>query len=142
VHIDFLGATAAQFAAPKPDCWTDAAFLSDTDVFPITIGSSQTGKAVGYGTCMSPPMLVTTINYFVQGGANPACCPYPVIPDPNIASGEIEIVDCANVIRHAAGLVSMVNPDGSCPCGTVPIQNTTWGRVKAMYAPEDVPGSR
>lgn len=142
VHVDFLGATAAQFAAPKPDCWEDATYLSDTDIFPVTIGNSQTGKAVGYGACMSPPMHVTTINYFVQGGVNPACCPYPVLPDPNIASGEIETMDCSNTVRYAAGLVGIINPMGGCPCGTVPVQESTWGRVKAMYAPDVIPGAR
>jgi hypothetical protein len=87
-------------------------------------------------------MHVTTINYFVQGAPTLPCCPYPVIPDPSIPSGEIEVVDCAGVIRHAVGLVAMVNPDGSCPCGTVPVQKTTWGRAKAMYVPHTVSGPR
>lgn len=142
VHVDFLGATAAQFAAPKPDCWTDATFLSDTDVFPIAIGNSQTGKAVGYGACMGPPMTVTTINYFVGGGVNPTCCRYLVVPDPSVPSGQIETVDCTNTIQYSWGLLAYINPDGTCFCGTVPVQETTWGRVKAMYGPDVIPDSR
>jgi len=136
VHRDFDNAAAAQFSAPKPDCWAGATYLSDTDIFPVTIGNSQTGKSVGYGSCRTPPVHVTSINYFVQITEGPACCPYPVLPDPQSPSGEIDIVDCTNSTVYATGLVARIKPDGSCPCGTVPTEETTWGRVKAMYSPD------
>ena len=45
VHTETAGATACQFAAPMPDCFTasGATFLSDSPQFPVAIGGSQTG---------------------------------------------------------------------------------------------------
>ncbi|UCH83869.1 MAG: BACON domain-containing protein, partial [Candidatus Latescibacterota bacterium] len=138
VHTYTDGATALQFSAPIPDCWTNAVFLSDTDVYPVTIGSSQTGKALGYGVCISPMVQATTINYFVQGPPQQTCCIYPVLPDPNVPSGQIEMVDCNNTIRYAVGGYAVLYPDASCMCerGNVKVEESTWGRVKALYAPE------
>ncbi len=138
VHTHTNGAVAVQFSAPKPDCCTNAVYLSDTDIFPVTIGNSQTGKAVPYGTCVSPTIHATTINYFVQGPPGSPCCVYPVLPDPWVASGQIEMLDCSNTVRYALGGYAVIHPDVSCMCerGTVRVENTTWGRVKSLYAPE------
>jgi hypothetical protein len=138
VHFHTDGATAIQFSAPKPACWTDATYLSDTDIFPVTIGNSQTGKAVPYGICQVGTTHATTINYFVQNPANEPCCVYPVLPDPNVASGQIEMVHCDNTIGYALGAFAVILPDATCACspGTVRVEETTWGRIKALYAPE------
>jgi hypothetical protein len=135
VHIPLPGsigaATASQFSAPKPVCHLGQ-WLSDTAIFAVTIGSSQTGVAIGYGTCLPLPLHVLTMNYFCNGLTG-ACCQYDVLPDPNIASGNIEAVDCNFVTHVAAGMCAMVNPDASCPCWATPVEETTWGKIKAVY---------
>jgi hypothetical protein len=138
VHSYTDGATAMQFAAPKPACWTNATYLSDTDPYPVTIGNSQTGKAVPYGTCLSGSIQATTINYFVQDPPGEPCCIYPVLPDPNVPSGQIEMVHCDNTLGFALGGYAVIHPDASCMCarGTVSAEETTWGRIKSLYAPE------
>jgi hypothetical protein len=142
VHTKTAGATASQLAAPQPECWTNAIFLSDTALWPITIGSSQTGFAMGYGTCLEGPIHVLTVNYFVQSAPVQACCEYPTLPDPHVESGEIEVVDCNNNLLYAENAVAIVNPDETCPCGdsTIRVEETTWGRLKALYAAPDTGG--
>jgi hypothetical protein len=138
VHTNTAGATASQFSAPKPACMTDATWVSDTPVFAVTLGSSQTGVTVGYGSCSSGPTHVLTIKYYVTGPSE-ACCMYRVLPDPSLASGQVEVVDCNFNLVNGTGNNSTVNPNFSCICGAgsvVPAEQTTWGHVKALYAPE------
>jgi len=133
VHFNVVGATASQFAAPMPSCWTGAAYLSDTAVYPIAIGNSQTGVAIGYGTCLTAPIMVLTINYFVQGLMGQTCCPYSVIPDPHAASGQIEVANCLNEVIYGSGFTSYVSAP-PCNCSvSVRAEETTWGQIKAMY---------
>lgn len=108
------GVTAVQFKAPKPACMTST-YLSDANVFPVTVGNSQTGISVGFGTCRSAPIHVVTINYFTMG-TTPPCCEYPALPDPLAPSGEIEFVDCSFTIMLGAGLTNTVNGNSGCPC--------------------------
>ena len=132
VHKSPQGSWAAQFSAPMPACMTGATFISDTAVWEV-IGSSQTGVSMGYGSCQTGSINFLTIDYFAQGTSDP-CCLYPVLPDPRVPSGEIEVVDCNGQLAYAQGEVSTVNGDSSCPCGyPVPVEKTTWGKVKALY---------
>ena len=50
-HMMAPGVTASQWSAPAPSCFPSI-WLSDTAMFPVTIGSSQTGVAIGYGACL------------------------------------------------------------------------------------------
>ncbi|MFQ5511088.1 MAG: hypothetical protein ACE5EO_04500 [Candidatus Krumholzibacteriia bacterium] len=135
VHQNTAGATAAQFAAPMPSCWTGGVYLSDTSNWPVTIGNSQTGVAVPYGSCIPSPNHILTINYFVTVPNGATCCQYPVLPDPAAPSGHIEVVDCSGSLVFGDGSACFINPNASCAClaAPTPVEDTTWGRVKAMY---------
>jgi len=128
VHTRTDGATASQFSAPKPACWANAMYLSDVNVFPVTIGNSQTGTSVPYGTCKSPMTFVMSINYFIMGPPTQFCCPYPVLPDPNVPEGRILVADCGFNTLYGWGATAIVNPDPSCPCESPPVaaEETTW----------------
>ena len=133
VHTLSPGATAAQFAAPIQLCQTGALWLSDTGVFAVTIGNSQTGVAIGYGTCQVSPTHVLTINYFVNG-ITALCCAYSVIPDPNVVSGQVEVVDCIGNLLVATGRTNTINgTQAQCDCNFVPVEESTWGQVKSLY---------
>jgi hypothetical protein len=132
VHVAHAGASACQFAAPAPGCYLGL-WLSDTAMFPVTIGNSQTGVAIGYGACLAAPVAVLAINYFCQA-LTPPCCVYRVQPDPNVPSGQIEMVDCNNLLWPAGDLCAVVNPTADCPCWATPTEESTWGRVKSLYA--------
>jgi hypothetical protein len=131
VHVGTGGATACQYSAPKPNCLA-ATYLSDTNVFPVTIGNSQTGVSIGYGTCRTGPIHVQTISYFTQG-LTPACCRYYLQPDPNGSTGKIEFVDCSYESVTGSTMRAVINPNGTCPCGEPSAEETTWGGVKTLF---------
>jgi hypothetical protein len=130
VHVRHVGATEAYFSAPQPTCFSTAVHLADTPVFPITVGNSQTGVRVSYGSCRSAPVHVLTIAYFVQG-LTQSCCYYPILPHPGI--GEILVNGCGGTGGHVAtGGEAIINPTAHCMCDT-PVKDITWGGIKALY---------
>jgi hypothetical protein len=134
VHTHTSGATASQFAAPKPACWTNAIWFSDVGLWPISIGNSQAGVSIGYGACHTSAIHLLTINYFATTPPTQSCCPYPVIAHPLEPSGEIVVVDCDDNLLAAKGAAAIIYPDASCLCeSVVRVEETTWGRLKAMY---------
>lgn len=132
LHFAMPGATASQFAAPKPSCYL-ATYLSDTSVFAVTIGNSQSGVAIGYGACLPAPVHILTINYFCQG-LTQECCFYDVVADPATPSGQIEVVDCSENLLIGWGGTSVINPAPWCCCRCTPTEDSTWGKVKSLYS--------
>lgn len=130
VHVNTPGATASQYSAPKPTCFT-AQWLSDTNAFPVTVGNSQIGVSVGYGSCKVSPILLQTLNYFTNG-ATPNCCYYPVLADPTATPPGIYVVDCQDQLLTATGGKGIIKSLQTCNCN-VPAEETTWGQVKALY---------
>lgn len=135
VHVYTPGATACRYSAPRPVCFT-ATYLSDTNMFPVTIGNSQSGVSVGYGSCRVGPIHVQTLNFFTTG-TTPECCYYRVQPDPASSYGEIEVSDCGFQLIFGVGGHSIINGGPRCNCGypcPVPVEETTWGEVKSLYS--------
>lgn len=136
VHVLAPGVTASQWAAPIPACaGPNTIFLSDQAVFPVTLGSSQTGVAIGYGACFGSPLHILTIQTLVLAPI-PTCCLWHVTGDPNSVSGQIEVVDCANQLHVVPNMPSaVINPDGLCDCDEpLPTESSTWGGIKALYS--------
>jgi len=127
MHVNTPGATASQFKLEVPADWTH---LGDTWNFPTIIGVSIDGVSVAYGGCFPAPIALGAINFF--GSAAPACTMINVVADPASLSGSIEAVDCEEFKVFPTGGAGIVNPDGTCDCST-PVQETTWGGVKALY---------
>lgn len=130
VHVSTIGALASSFSAPAPPCFSGT-WLSDTAMFGVTLGDSQNGVSVGYGSCLSSPIHVLTVNFVCQG-LTENCCSYKVHPHPDVISGEIEVVDCSMNTLFAIGGRAVVNPTTGCECGP-PTQDSTWGKVKTLY---------
>lgn len=112
------GATAVEFSAPMPSCMVGATWLTDSAQFPVTIGNSQVGVAIGYGGCFSGPVHVLTISYSGAGTSLPDC-PYPVLQNPD--AGGINAVDCFQTLWPAAGGTSYVNSALDCECVPLPL---------------------
>lgn len=108
------GATAVQFAAPRPPCFT-ATYLSDTSPFPVVIGNSQTDVSIGYGACLTGAVHVLSIAYF-GSGTTPSCCFYPVIP--GNTQTDVILVDCAANIFAGRGLSHPINGTSACLCSS------------------------
>ena len=135
VHTAPGGATASEFSAPKPACWTGATWMGDQERFLCLIGcgDSQTGKTIGYGSCVAGSIHILTIMYFTAGASGP-CCAYPLLPHPGVAGGQVQVADCDFNVAPGVGLMGVVNGNATCPCGyPVPLEETTWGQVKALY---------
>ncbi len=128
-HVNTTGATASQFMLVPGPGWTH---LGDTWNFTTIIGVSIAGVSVAYGGCFSGAIALGVVNFF--GSVAPTCTLISIVPDPSAPSGEIEGVDCeepANKMFPTGGSAT-VNSDGSCDC-SIPVQDTTWGGVKALY---------
>jgi hypothetical protein len=132
-------AAAVSFRAQTPLCMstTGAVWLSDTKPFPVTVGGSQTGVSVAYGTCLSGPIHALSISYFASGTTS-LCCAFTVDGDPAQPGGNIIVTDCAFVDAIGVGVTHTVNGDvGICPCTPpsppVPVEESTWGKVKSLY---------
>jgi len=137
VHIGTTGATASQYIAAKPSCMT-ATYLSDTNLFGVTVGNSQTGVSVGYGTCRVGTIHTQTLSFFASG-TTPACCIYKVTCDPlgvnQCNLGKVDIVDCSFVPGVAAGQSGVVNSTGACTCPMIVAdEESSWGQIKALYS--------
>ena len=119
------------FSVPVPGCYTGL-YLADQQQFPVTVGNSQTGVSVGYGACLGEPINVIGVQLF-NSGTTPPCCQWDVLPDPNLPSGNIEVVDCGGGLVTANGKPGFINGDANCPC-TVATEDATWGQVKQIYS--------
>jgi len=109
------GITAAQFSAPLPPCVVGATWLCDIAVFPVTLGNSQQGVSIGFGSCKtSSDFPVLTIMYFMQG-LTEVCCPYPILPDPYAETGQVQFVDCDFNLATGHGYSSYVSKTASLP---------------------------
>ena len=135
VHVLTAEASAAEFAAPVPPCMTGATYLGESSPFGVVIGNSQTGVSIGYGSCRSGPIQLLTVRLFVQGLSEP-CCLYPVVPDPGYWEPGIWMVDCDSHMLEAAGAYAIVNLTGACQCGSIKVEEATWGKIKSMYSDE------
>lgn len=150
VHDFTSGATASQFAVEECGLFS-MQYLSWSCPHDVSLGSdARTGVAVVYdGGCQAGPVLVGTISYFTSGNA-PSCAFLRVTADPGAVSGLIEGVDCSFRPTVPSAGVLTINGDGSCACGelvrpsgpgvdpppchlTVPVEKTSWGKVKSLY---------
>jgi hypothetical protein len=128
LHVNAVGATASQWAAPHPSCMT-ATRLADVPVFAINLGNTETGVTIGYGACKTGSFHIMTVMYQVTAATD--CCFWSVVADPNLPSGRIEIPDCEFNLTYGSGGQGIINPNPTC---TGPIEDTTWGGVKALYS--------
>lgn len=106
-----FGVTATQFLAPIPSCFVGATWVSDTFVFPVTVGNSQTGVAIGFGGCRLGRTHVLTINVQVQG-LTEGCCRYAFLPHPDATLDGLEFTDCDFNLFVGTEYASFVTEDG------------------------------
>jgi hypothetical protein len=144
VHIivfNVIGLNAIQFAAPKPNCWTGATWVSDNIPTPVTIGDTQDtviGLAIAWGgLCLDGPAYVGSMTFSTLGNA-PPCCSYPILKATGDLHPEIDgpiAVLCSDP-QHVAGVTAnaVINPESQCACvQPVPVEESTWGAIKALY---------
>ena len=97
------------------------------------VGGTQTGITITYDACTASPHWIASVHYF--GNASAECSRVQVVPHPD--ETEVLVWDCAVPPNQqiAGGGEMRVNPNASCDC-TVPVEETTWGQIKAHYGVE------
>lgn len=63
-------------------------------------------------------------------GLTPACCRWVVDGDPN-ACPTVLVADCDFNVIPGTGCRAVINMNETCD--PTPVEDTTWGRVKAMF---------
>jgi hypothetical protein len=135
------------FAAYQPPCLANSVWLGDNvPGFPATAsvaGSTQTeiGLVITYADCQTLPygpngLMLAEISFYVPGNADPSCCPFLVTHATYHTNYDAPgaAIDCADNLYELDGSHVIVNPDASCPCqGPLPVEPTTWGKVKSLY---------
>ena len=101
------------------------------------IGDTNAGASFAYPSCQASDYNFVNVTYQAVGAAG-VCSSLEVVPDPASLSGTIEATDCSFPFPlkfTADGSNLTVNcPDLPLQCGRiVPVESTSWGRVKALY---------
>jgi hypothetical protein len=138
------GLAAIQFAAPIPACWTGATWVADQIVpdYLVLGGTQETRYGIAIATrCLDGgPNSPIYLGYMVVDtqGTAASCCEFPIekandlhpeVPGPIMVLCD-QITEVVGVFE--SGTIN-ANPDcGEC-LQIVPVEETTWGAVKALY---------
>ena len=131
------------------NCGTTLSWVGDHNFFGETTGTSLEGVSVMYGTCQAADVLIQRIE-FSGNGTSPLGSGFRIVPHPD--KSQVEATDCADTtIYPDAGWGVCYGIDDDCDyyfygihtsipclprselCQPVPIQDTTWGKIKLLY---------
>jgi len=135
VHQGTPGATGCRFMLQTPphSCWS---YWGESSAYTV-VGDTRTGVTVNYGACLAANVLVMKVYYYVQLCCSGWCSEVQVVPDPAAPSGVFEVYDCNGNTLVGESWALTVNPrSGLCYpwCSiAIPVEASTWGRVKALY---------
>jgi hypothetical protein len=126
-HVDHYGVTGSRFKIEAEPGFTGI-WLGETSPWaPNIIGTSTTGVSIYYAQCAADDIVLIKSTYWLLGTSQ-FCTGLTVVPDPG-ANGYTLCTGC-NFVELPCG------PPGAlrvgCPA-PVPVQESTWGRVKALY---------
>lgn len=142
VHtLNHTGVNTVQFKIRHN--WSEPLLWEVNYIRNLHIGNIFTGVTVTYVGCKTQPHLIVQMTFLVLS-PTPGCRVFEVVPDPAVASGEIEVVDCNyNVLYATGGFLCVNEPDCWCvseyydpPAHCQPpvsTEETTWGSIKALY---------
>ena len=133
------GATASEFQVNLPACMV---WLADNSPFTLKSGNFKDGTSIPYQTCLDTqggPISLGFMIFSLTGACPP--CTYMTVAEnpfslPAPLPGEVYVVDCTPgdpQLLKATGGEMIINPvTGTCECD-VPVEDTTWGQVKALF---------
>lgn len=139
VHTVVAQAYTAQFAVIHN--WDNTIVGSVSYEGNLAVGDIYEGVTVTYIGCQPLPHLLAVLR-FIPLSPTPECTFLVVVPDPAVASGQIEVVDCDSNVLYATGGYACINMPLCCVIGggipdycelPVATEATTWGQVKALY---------
>ena len=139
------GATAARFRV-EPGPGVTMTYASESSPY-TSVGYALAGISICFGSCLTGEPLIATVTFMAYGTDTP-CSEIRIVPHPDAQTVEVEKCNGSTVAAYAQGL-GIDPPPGAIPCYcpttrlfpgtplpfgcTVPVEDTTWGRVKALY---------
>jgi hypothetical protein len=107
-------------------------YVGETVPWP-SIGDTQSALSVAYNECLNGEVLVCAVTY-TGTGSSPACS-FISIYAAYTGPSDVEEVTCDYIVEIITNLGEVVvNPTETCTCDIlVPVEETSWGRVKALY---------
>jgi hypothetical protein len=142
---DSPGATASRFRIQSEPGLT-MTYVSEVHYFAQTIGNTQTGITICYGgACLASSQLLVAITY-MRYGTSENCSELLLVPHPDAET--VEAMNCnLDAVRTLVRNYSLTtNFSCGCPfvtyfpgeptafdCTPLPVEETTWGRIKAFY---------
>jgi len=142
MHRDFsgpLGMDTWYIVGNNFNCWVGGmefkidypsvvTWLADVDAPPVTIGNTSTGFSTGFGLPRNgfEPVLICKVNvWWLTEGCPSNNIPVTVVQHPY--TGYLGGTDFPDYnLVPAVGMTSLI-------CPSVPVEDTTWGGVKALY---------
>jgi hypothetical protein len=137
LYGDATTANTVSFYASTPACW-DAIWLGDEindDYLPMGTTHGQYGVSITFRGCRDLPLRLGSMSFWATGSS--ACCTYDAYRLPLGNVDYIEVINCGSISVPAGYESVVINPDESCGCApsaVVSTEETTWGRVKALYS--------
>ena len=117
--------SGVEFAVNYPP---ELMFLGDLWTQPVTVGNTQSGISMGWATPQNGFGTVFICGVLVMWQCD--TCPSTDIPMPvlvNPSTAFLGFTDFPNFAQFpAAGLTSLI-------CATIPVEESTWGKVKSLY---------
>lgn len=98
----------------------------------LNLGDLYTGVTITYVGCKVLPHLLATVQHTNSALSAPCTVLMEIVPDPALASGQIETVDCDSNPHFATGGKLTANGNETCPC-VIGTETTNWSKVKALY---------
>jgi len=120
----FVTGVEFQVSYPSQIIW-----LADADTQPVTVGTTPTGFSMGWSTPQNGFKAVDVCRVlFLWNCDRCDIADIPITVGPNPNTGFIGYTDFPNFNQFpATGLTSLI-------CACVPAQETSWGKVKSLYA--------
>lgn len=140
-----IGASAARFKLMSGPGVT-MTYVSESTPY-ASSGDTQDGIAICFNTCLVGPVTIATVTY-MSHATDERCSELRVVPHPEAETVEVATCDGATVAAYSIDMIIIPPSTPPCPCpavrlypgtpmpfdcSTVATENTTWGRVKALY---------
>ena len=143
-HVFTFGARGARFRLSL-DPGATLTYVSETHVYATTTGNTQDGISMCYGACVEGGMVAAVTYMYLGSSVNRPRL--RIVPHPDAET--VDVIDCYEIPQAASVLdMFVVAPGQGCGCPTsqtfpgaarffdclpLPIENKTWGGVKALY---------
>lgn len=142
VHWPGGGATGVRYRLST--CESTLMLVTEATMPNVTLaGDALAGATATYPTCLTGAVAVQVLT-FLGTGTSPPDSGLRLYAHPDAASGQVEQTMCDDSIGLLEGGGVCIKPT-SClcnqlgppyhniSCGTIAVEGSTWGRVKALY---------